>query len=330
LFKIAPQKKGFNNFKIINEEITEFYVIRKNGTEVTFTIDTDNLEKLIDLNHSWNATYDEGVDNYYGVATYYYKDENGKSKHKSILLHETIAGYKYVDHINHDTKDNTKINLRPTIHSPNLRNRKGKNKNSKSGIRNVSWNGSGWSVQLMVDGKNTTLKRFKKDQLKEASIYAEEMRQKYYGEWAGKGEILLEDKFYTNQQRRNYIMNLYQVMTKHYAPKDGHKAIWGYVVSESNEHLYEWLKSEPRFDDENDDINNLYLSWQNKENDDEDYEEFKTAILESCDEEDTGFEEYNDLYYGKTFVSWKVVKENVKPDILQLIKNYGIRIFDAR
>jgi len=51
----------------------------------------------------------------------------------------------------------------------------------------VSWNGNTWSVQLQIDGKNTTLKRFPKDQLDEAVIFAEEMRQKYYGEWAGKG-----------------------------------------------------------------------------------------------------------------------------------------------
>ena len=49
----------------------------------------------------------------------------------------------------------------------------------------MSWNGNGWSVQLQVEGKNTTLKRFKKDQLKEAGEFAEEMRQKYYGEFAG-------------------------------------------------------------------------------------------------------------------------------------------------
>ena len=122
-------------------------------------------------------------------------------------------------------------------------------------------------------------------------------------------------------------MNLYQVMTNHYAPKDNHKAIWGYVVSDSNEQLYEWLKLEPSFDD---DIGNLYLSWQDRQNEDEDYKEFKEAVLDSCDEEETDFINYNDLYYGRTFVSWKVVKEDVKPDILQLIKDYGIRIFDAR
>jgi len=185
-----PRVKGFNNYKII-DDITEIYVTKKNGVKVTFLIDTEDLARLIELNYSWNATYDEGVDNYYGTSSQVsHLDEKGRRCQRTILLHETILGVKYVDHISNDTKDNRKINLRPTTYSPNLRNRKGRNKNNKSGIRNVSWNGSGWSVQLMVEGKNTCLKRFKKNELKEAGEYAEKMRQELYGEWAGKGEKL--------------------------------------------------------------------------------------------------------------------------------------------
>ena len=64
-------------------------------------------------------------------------------------------------------------------------NRKGKNKNNKSGYRNVSKSGNTWIVQLQVDGKNTILGRFSLEQLDEAGKFAEEMRQKYYGEYAG-------------------------------------------------------------------------------------------------------------------------------------------------
>lgn len=123
-------------------------------------------------------------------------------------------------------------------------------------------------------------------------------------------------------------MNLYQAMTNHYAPKDSHKSIWGYVIAESNESLYEWLKLEKECGD--DDIGRLFLSWTDKEDEDDDYEDFKSQMIENMDEESTDYADYSDLYYGRTFVSWKLVKEDVKPDALQQIKEYGIRLLDSR
>jgi hypothetical protein len=90
-----------------------------------------------------------------------------------------------VDHIDTDRLNNLEENLRVTKQLLNTKNRTSRNKNNKSGYRNVSWNGNGWSVQLQVKGKNTTLKRFKKNQLEEAGAYAKKMREKYYGEFAG-------------------------------------------------------------------------------------------------------------------------------------------------
>ena len=184
----SPRDKGFNKYNIIDNETTEIYVTRRNGVGVTFQIDTEELDKLIDLNYSWGAVWDEGVANYYAVSTHYYRDENGERQQESVLLTEVIMDYKPIDHIDHDTKNNRKYNLRKTEHSPNARNRRGKNVNNKSGHRNVSMrDDKWWVVQLIVDGKNTVLKKFPLNQLDEAALYAEEMRQKYYGKWAGKG-----------------------------------------------------------------------------------------------------------------------------------------------
>jgi len=102
------------------------------------------------------------------------------------LLTDTTDPDIRVDHENYDTLDNRKNNLRVTNDDKNTKNRSSKNSNNKSGHRNVSWNGNTWSVQIQVEGVNTILKRFKKNQLEEAGLYAEEMRQKYYGEYAGK------------------------------------------------------------------------------------------------------------------------------------------------
>ena len=91
----------------------------------------------------------------------------------------------HIDHINHNTLDDRKSNLRELTVEQNSRYREGKNKNNKSGYRNVSWDGYKWVVQLQVNGKNTCLGRFPKDQLEEAGKFAEEMRKKYYGKYAG-------------------------------------------------------------------------------------------------------------------------------------------------
>ena len=178
--------KGFNHYEIIGED-TKIFVIRNDGIKVEFIVDTDELQKLIELNQPWNATYDEFIDNYYGVSTLYYY-ESGERKQRSIRLHEVIMGEKYIDHINHDSKDNRKINLRKIEQDNNLKNRKSKNSNNKSGFRNVSWHkkDNKWVVQLQIKGKNKILKRFPLDQLEEAGAYAEEMRQLHYGEFAGK------------------------------------------------------------------------------------------------------------------------------------------------
>lgn len=94
-------------------------------------------------------------------------------------------GYE-VDHIDHDTLNNRKYNLRVVERKNNNKHRKSKNKNNKSGYRNVFWNTreSKWIVQLQINGKNTRLGKF--DNIDEAGRFAEEMRQKYYKEFKGK------------------------------------------------------------------------------------------------------------------------------------------------
>lgn len=45
---------------------------------------------------------------------------------------------------------------------------------------------SKWIVQLQINGKNSVLGKFPLDKIEEAGKFAEEMRKKYYGEFAGK------------------------------------------------------------------------------------------------------------------------------------------------
>ena len=98
------------------------------------------------------------------------------------------ADGKIVDHKNHNTLDNTRANIKVIADKHNSTNRKTRNSNNKSGYRNVSWSKSSekWIIQLQINGKNKILGYFPYEQLEEAGAFAEQMRQKYYGEYAGR------------------------------------------------------------------------------------------------------------------------------------------------
>lgn len=180
-------KKG-NNY-IIDEEngIAKIELHRRNGENVYTIIDLEDLERVINYPYTWFAQYRKELDNYYVRCTNYSNMKNGLSS--VVFLHQFImsADGIDVDHINNNTLDNRKQNLRVTQHGNNTKNRHGKNSNNTSGHRNVTWSKSenAWVVQLQIDGKGTRLKKFSYEQLDEAGKFAEEMRQKYYGEYAG-------------------------------------------------------------------------------------------------------------------------------------------------
>ena len=77
-------------------------------------------------------------------------------------------------------------NLRIASDTQNETNRKGRNSNNKSGYRNVFWDTrkEQWSVGLCRDYKRIQLGYY--DDVDEAGRVAEQARQKYYGDYAGK------------------------------------------------------------------------------------------------------------------------------------------------
>lgn len=182
------KKKG-NNY-IIDEEnqLVRIELKRRGGKESLWTIiDLEDFDKVINFPYTWWAKYSWANQSYYAMASEHLgMKENGTQKKNIVALHQFVLDTdKTVDHIEHDTLDNRKSKLRIVETKDNLKNRKGRNSNNKSGYRNVSWDGYKWVVQLQINGKGTALARFPKDQLEEAGRFAEEMRKKYYGEFAG-------------------------------------------------------------------------------------------------------------------------------------------------
>ena len=180
------KKKG-NNY-IIDEEngIAKIELNRWNDENLWAIIDLEDLDRVINFPYTWYARYHKNIDGYYAAVSMYLPE---LKRATPVYLHQFIMNTteNNVDHINHNTLDDRKSNLRKLTVEQNSKYREGKNRNNKSGYRNVCWHSSRnrWVVQLQVDGKNKVLGTFKEDELEKAGKFEEEMRQKYYGEYAG-------------------------------------------------------------------------------------------------------------------------------------------------
>ena len=170
------------NYKI-DGEITTLYIPHK-GTMMEAYIDTEDLHRVLQFSKYWSISMNKEHPKGYVVKAVY--DPEIKRARTQVRLHKFVLNYKgknKIDHINHNSLDNRKSNLRIVTVEDNSRNRERKNINNKSGYRNVAVINGKFVVQLMVDGKNTKLGTF--TDATEAGDFAKKMRHKYYGEFAG-------------------------------------------------------------------------------------------------------------------------------------------------
>ncbi|RXZ77955.1 hypothetical protein EBB07_28255 [Paenibacillaceae bacterium] len=129
-------------------------------------------------------------------------------------------------------------------------------------------------------------------------------------------------------------MNLYKIMFIHYSPRDSQKGILTYLVANTDEEVYEWLKSDPKLPDEM----YIFTTYKDSERDEESFnlyddeyniignEFFKERIVRMRGDMFDKELELNDLYYGRTLFGWGLVKEDVKNEDLSNIKDNGIEI----
>ena len=120
-------------------------------------IDDENY-KLVSQ-YKWHAHWNKDTKSYYAATNV--KKEGGRTL---LLMHRLIMNAQkgeQVDHINHDTIDNRKENLRLCTNSQNQHN-KGKRIDNTSGLKGVSrYKPSGkWQARIQLNGKQIHLGRF--------------------------------------------------------------------------------------------------------------------------------------------------------------------------
>ena len=115
------RKKG-NSYVIDRENnIAKIELRRKNGENFWTVIDLYDLNRVLEYPYTWYAKYQYLNKGYYVYASEYIPE---KQRCRSIFLHQFIvnANGKTVDHINGDTFDNRKSNLRIVEYSNNSKN----------------------------------------------------------------------------------------------------------------------------------------------------------------------------------------------------------------
>jgi len=176
-----------NKYNIFDDYVV-MYITRKNGDQYEVIFDIEDYDKVSKYHYKWFLVWDNRSKSFFVRATKYLNDKS-KKPNEAVFLHRYILDIEdseiEVDHINHDTLNNRRYNLRVSQRIENSKNRETRNSNNKTGYRNVFWSKdeNKYIVQLQINKKNKRLGSFK--DVDEAGLFAERMRQKYYKEFAG-------------------------------------------------------------------------------------------------------------------------------------------------
>lgn len=148
-----------NTYKVDNDKVI-IYMPNKKGETYEAVVSLEDLPKLKDLDVNWCASYSKLANSHYVCGSI-----NKNNKTTTLSLHRFLFNYPtgfVIDHINHDTLDNRRENLRKLTHAENHQNRLGAMKSSKTGVRGVFWDNTkrAFIAKVKLNGKRVFNKTF--------------------------------------------------------------------------------------------------------------------------------------------------------------------------
>lgn len=170
-----------NNYRIVGNRCYIELNSRKYGTMET-VIDVEDFERVNAYDGKWYIMFDKTINGFYVRINIKFDEE-----YITYLLHRIILNLTdskiQADHINRNTLDNIKDNLRAVSNRENQHNR-GKQKNNTSGFQGVSWDKARgkWRASIKHRGKRRYLGLF--DTPQEASAAYEHERSKLHTHYA--------------------------------------------------------------------------------------------------------------------------------------------------
>ena len=156
---------------VLDKHTKQLTIVSPTHGEFKVLYDAEDEDKISE--YTWHAAKNTTTDKFYIRAhvphpsgDWYYRPGGRRSRRQAGMpLHRLIMNTPkgmQTDHINGDTLDNRKQNLRICTAAENQRNR-GPTKNNKSGFKGVGWHtrNKKWYARIMHNNKRTYLGSFK-------------------------------------------------------------------------------------------------------------------------------------------------------------------------
>lgn len=148
----------------IRGDIAAITLRRNDGSSMETIISAADLPIVSSFHGTWFARWNRPNRSFYVVGNEKQAGGHRGMTRGTVRLHRLIAAAPNgadVDHINHDTLDNRRVNLRVVTRTQNCLNKRTQ-KNSKSGVPGVCWNKQcrKWHAHIGHQGKKHYLGLF--------------------------------------------------------------------------------------------------------------------------------------------------------------------------